>query len=194
VLLVVQWGDRFITKDQNDRAVAELSAVGEFHEGIYRSVDKQGRRFNKDPLNAIWEQVFGEPYVPRTPRYHHPIIMTPGAFGWSEAEGAVRRRRLGEFTEHRFAIEMVQWVDDGSLTVSSEDQDRRPTLLFTVTGTFAQQDAEFGPLTGVWGDAGESIAVTGAAGSQALVLRFPEPSSHITLPGAPEELSLARAV
>jgi len=37
VILIAQWGDHFITKADSDRAVAELSAAGEFTGGIYRS-------------------------------------------------------------------------------------------------------------------------------------------------------------
>ena len=109
LILIAQWGDRFITKEQSDAAVAELSRHGEFRDGIYRSVDEQGRPYNKDPLNAIWEQVFGAPYKPQKPRYRQPIVITPAAFGWSAGEGATRRRKLGVFTENGLAVEWVQW-------------------------------------------------------------------------------------
>ena len=181
LVLIAQWGDRFITKQQSDEAVAELSQRGEFRDGIYRSVDDGGHPFNKDPLNAIWEQVFGEKYVPQPARYRQPILITPSAFGWSDQDGPVRVRRLGTFTELGLAAETVQWVEDGSFEIDAGDHDRRPTFLFTTTGSFAHDGEQFGALTGVWADPGESVKIDATAGSEVLVVRFPEPSSRITL-------------
>jgi hypothetical protein len=181
LVLVAQWGDRFIAKADHDRALSELSARGEFRDGVYHGVDGEGRPFNKDPLNAIWEHVFGETYVPQTPRYRQPVVMTPEAFGSVETEGPVGRRPLGSFTEHGFAIESVRWEDDGILHVDGGENDRRPTLLFTTAGHFTCEDVEFGLHTAVWGDSGEGLKIEGAAGSELLLLRFPEPSSRLTV-------------
>jgi hypothetical protein len=181
LILVAQWGDRFVTKEQSDKAVAELSQRGEFRDGIYRSVDERGHPFNKDPLNAIWEHVFGEDYVPQPRRYRQPILIAPSAFGWSDVEGSVRVRRLGTFTEHGLAVESVQWIEDGSFEVGTDDRDRRPALLFTTAGSFAHQGEQFGALTGIWADPGESVKIDGTAGSELLLVRFPDPSSRITL-------------
>jgi hypothetical protein len=181
LILVAQWGDRFITKEQSDKAVAELSRRGEFRDGIYSSVDEQGRSYNKDPLNAIWEQVFGEPYKPQRPRYKQPVLITPSAFGWSDPEGPTRRRRLGIFTENGLTVESVQWDEAGSFQVPASDSDRRPTFLFTTAGSFAHNGQDFGPHTGVWADPGESVKIEGVAGCELLMVRFPEPSSRITL-------------
>ncbi len=85
VILIAQWGDHFITKADSDRAVAELSRAGKFTGGIYRSAGPDGRPFNKDPLNAIWEQVFGRPYTPQKPQYAQPVVISPDGFGWSRA-------------------------------------------------------------------------------------------------------------
>jgi len=180
-ILVAQWGDRFVTKAESDRAVAELSRHGEFRDGIYRGIADDGKPFNKDPLNAIWEQVFGQPYVPQAPRYRQPVLITPSAFGWSEPEGAVRRRRLGMFTESSLEIESVQWVEDGSFEVGAGPHDQRPTFAFTRSGAYAQDGVHFGALTGVWAGPGENGKIDGVAGSELLLVRFPEPSSQITL-------------
>jgi hypothetical protein len=181
LILIAQWGDRFITKEQNDEAIAELAKRGEFSDGIYRSVDDQGHPFNKDPLNAIWEQVFNEPYKPQRPRYRQPIVITPAAFGWSDDEGATRSRKLGTFTENGLAIESVQWRENGSFEVAASESDRRPTFAFTTAGSFSRDGEDFGPHTGVWADPGEGFSVNAEAGSEMLLVRFPEPSSRITL-------------
>jgi hypothetical protein len=181
VILIAQWGDRFIPKAQSDQAVAELKRTGEFKDGFYRSVNEQGRPYDKDPLNAIWEKVFGEPYVPHPPRYKQPVLMTPSAFGWSEPDGATRSRQLGVFSETALEIATVQWVQDGPLHVQLAEDDHRPTLLFTTLGNFERDSVSFGPLTGVWLEPSESVKIEGSTGSELLMVHFPQPSSRITL-------------
>ena len=180
-ILIAQWGDRFITKEQSDTAIAELSERGEFTDGIYRSVDERGHPYNKDPLNAIWEQVFSEPYKPQRPRYRQPIVMTPEAFGWSDGEGATRRRKLGLFTENDLAIESVQWREDGPFEIPASESDLRPVFAFTTGGSFTRGGQAFGAHTGLWADPGEGFSVDAEAGSELLLVRFPAPSSRITL-------------
>ena len=184
IILIAQWGDRLITKEDSDRAVAELSSVGQFTDGIYRSVDSSGKPFNKDPLNAIWEQVFKRPYVPQHPRYKQPVVMSPESFGWSAQDGPVRSRRLGTFSENLLAIEIVEWVEDGTFHNKVADHDERPTLMFTTAGSFSVDESPFGPRTGLWADPGESIKLNATAGSALLMVRFPAPSSRITLDGS----------
>jgi len=180
LILVAQWGDRFVTKQDSDRAIAELSAHGEFRDGVYRGVDENGRAFNKDPLNAIWEQVFAQRYVPQTARYRQPILITPAGFGWSDPEGVVQRRGLGVFTEG-LQVETVRWAEAGSFEVRPDADDLRPTFAFTTAGSFAAGGSRFGELTGVWADPGEKLAIDATAGGELLLIRFPEPSSRLTL-------------
>ena len=181
LILIAQWGDRFVTKEQSDEAIAELAKHGEFRDGIYHSVDERGRPYNKDPLNAIWEQVFGEPYKPQQPRYRQPVVITPAAFGWSAGEGVTRSRKLGVFTENGLAIESVQWRASGPFKVAASESDRRPVFAFTTAGSFSGDDQAFGSHTGVWAGSGEDFLVDGETGSELLLVRFPEPSSQITL-------------
>jgi len=188
VILIAQWGDHFITKADSDRAVAELSRAGEFTGGIYRSAGPDGRPFNKDPLNAIWEQVFGRPYVPQKPRYAQPVVISPDSFGWSPPDGPVRARRLGIFTENDAAIETLAWTRDGTWHAPPAAGDQRPALLFTTAGQFTSDGQDFGVLAGLWAGPGEPIHLHATAGSELLKVRFPAPTSHITL--TPDERSL----
>jgi hypothetical protein len=180
VILIAQWGDHFITKADSDRAVAELSRVGQFTDGIYRSAGPDGKPFNKDPLNAIWEQVFGRPYTPQKTRYTQPIVISPDGFGWSGPEGPVRTRRLGVFTENEMAIESVAWTEDGTYHARPDAGDQRPTLMFTTVGSFTCDGARFGALTGIWAGPGEHIQLDATSDSELLKVRFPAPSSRIT--------------
>jgi hypothetical protein len=184
LILIAQWGDRYITAAQSNAAVAELKETGEFKDGFYQSVDNEGRPYKIDPLNAIWEKVFGRAYVPQPPRYKQPVLMTPSAFGWNSPDGATRSRRLGVFSEISLEISTVQWVQDGPLHVQLADNDRRPTLLFTTGGTFTHDSLSFGSLTGVWIEPGESAKIEGSAKSELLMVHFPQPSSRITLGSA----------
>jgi hypothetical protein len=188
VILIAQWGDHFITKADSDRAVAELSRAGQFTDGIYRSAGPDGKPFNKDPLNAIWEQVFQRPYIPQKPRYTQPVVISPDSFGWSRPHGPVRTRRLGVFTENDAAIETLAWTHDGTYHAQPAAGDQRPTLLFTTAGSFTGNGDSFGALTGIWAGPGEPIQLYATAGSELLQVRFPAASSHITL--TPDERSL----
>jgi hypothetical protein len=179
IILIAQWGDHFITQTQSDQAVAELSEVGEFVDGVYKSVDAKGKPFNKDSLNAIWEHVFQRPYVAQRPRYPQPIIIAPEAFGWSDADGATRVRHLGVFTENDVEIRTIEWIEDGVFRISPND--RRPTLLFTTSGSFVCEGRQLGVHTGLWAEPGESFDLQGSQGSRALVVNFPAPDSQITL-------------
>lgn len=179
IILIAQWGDNFITKSANDRAVAELKAKGEFVDGIYRGIDNDGKSYNKDPLNAIWEQVHQRSYVPQQPRYRQPVVMSPGAFGWVD-DGPARRRRLGCFTENETEVEIVEWTADGALVVQ-HNVDARPTLLFTTKGAFRHEQGEFLAMTGVWAEPGEAVELEAEAGSEMLLVRFPAPDARITL-------------
>jgi hypothetical protein len=181
VILIAQWGDRFIPKADSDRAVAELSGKGEFKDGFYTSMDDEGRAVHKDPLNAIWEQVFHEPYVPQEPRYPQPILITPSAFDWSDLGDGVRVRNLGVFTENALSLQMVSWSRAGRFRSRLEAQDQRPLLLFTTAGSFSVDGVGFGPLVGIWAEPGECVAIDADAGSELMLVRFPAPSSRITL-------------
>jgi hypothetical protein len=181
VILIAQWGDRFIPKTDSDRAVAELTAKGEFKDGFYNSTDDEGQVVQKDPLNAIWEQVFHEPYVPREPRYPQPILVTPSAFDWSDLDDGVRIRNLGVFTENALSLEMVSWSRTGTFHSRLEADDRRPTLMFTTRGSFSVDGVRCGPLVGIWAEPGESVTADADGGSELMLVRFPEPTSRITL-------------
>jgi hypothetical protein len=146
---------------------------------VYKSVDAEGKRFNKDSLNAIWEHVFQRPYVAQRPRYPQPIVIDPEAFGWTDADGATRVRRLGVFTENDVEVRTIEWIEDGVFRTSPND--RRPTLLFTTSGSFVCEGRELGARTGLWAEPGESFDLQGTKGSQALVVNFPAPDSQITL-------------
>ena len=51
----------------------------------------------------------------------------------------------------------------------------------TTAGSFTCDGTAYGPLTGIWADPGESIKLDAIAGSELLKVRFPAPSSRITL-------------
>jgi hypothetical protein len=108
-------------------------------------------------------------------------VITPAAFGWSAGEGVTRSRKLGVFTENGLAIESIQWRASGSLEVAASESDRRPVFAFTTAGSFSGDGQTFGSHTGVWADSGEGFLLDGEAGSELLLVRFPEPSSQITL-------------
>jgi hypothetical protein len=85
------------------------------------------------------------------------------------------------FTENSLELESVQWVEDGSFEVGGDPSDRRPTFLFTRSGQYTVDGVHFGALAGAWAGPGENGKIDASAGSELLLVRFPEPSSEITL-------------
>jgi hypothetical protein len=172
-LLQVQWGEFWVTRAQNDRAIAELRERGEFHEGVYSYVDADGKKHNKDGLNAVWEHVFKRESSFPTPRYPDPILMNPDAFEWVQATETTSLKVLGRFTERDLVIFKVRWDADGALHLPED----RTYCVFSLLGEVGAEGAWYGPHTAVWSDAGESSDVDGKAGAEAMCFGFPPTAS-----------------
>src|SRR5260370_33962906 len=110
--------------------------------------------------------MFQKPYIPQKPRYTQPIVISPDGFGWSRQGGPVRSRRLGVFTENDMAIELVPWAEDGTFHSQLAEGDKRPTLMFTMAGSFSSDGLHFGALTGIWAEPRESIQLVSTRASE----------------------------
>jgi hypothetical protein len=88
---------------------------------------------------------------------------------------------LGVFTENELEVETIQWAESGSWDFQPAENDHRPTLLFTTVGSITHGSRRFGPLTAFWVESGQHLTIDGEKESELLIVRFPEPSSRITL-------------
>jgi hypothetical protein len=167
-VIVIQWGDTWVSREASDAAVAELKKVGEFKGGIYTRVD-EGVHRNTDSIQAIWEKVHGRRLVWPTPRYPQPILMDPEAFSWVELTSSLSVKNLGSFTEQDVNMSMLRWEQDAPVQFGPE----RTHLVFSLVGTIEIDGTGYPPQTAVWSDFGDSDKLIGKAGSEVIVFGLP---------------------
>jgi mannose-6-phosphate isomerase-like protein (cupin superfamily) len=107
-LLVMQFpgpnGSYRILDSEKKIAMEELKAAGGFFEdGVYKLHTPDGRKFNKDSYEAVWEHHMGRPIEYAAPRYSTPIVMRPKGFRWmpDPRRPGVEVKHLGTFNEYR---------------------------------------------------------------------------------------------
>jgi hypothetical protein len=110
-LLVMQFpgpnGAYRILDSEKRAAMDDLKAAGGFFEdGVYKLHTPDGRRFNKDSYEAVWEHHMGRPISYAAPRYSTPVVMRPKGFRWMPdwRRPGVEIRHLGTFNEYRTSV------------------------------------------------------------------------------------------
>ena len=53
-ILLIQWGEHWMTRAEHDETYASMQQVGEFREGYYVTVDVAGNEQRADGRNAVW--------------------------------------------------------------------------------------------------------------------------------------------
>jgi hypothetical protein len=115
LLLTLQFGEAsgsgFMSYEALDEGRKELAKRGSFAGGVYTWHDAEGRKYNSDSYEAIWEFVNGRPIAHPAPRYATPITVNPDAFRWtpSASEYGVHHKHLGTFSERGTAVEFIQY-------------------------------------------------------------------------------------
>jgi hypothetical protein len=168
-ILLIQWSEYWVNREQNRAAVDALRARGEFKNGIYSFVDADGRTKNKDGGAAVWEEVYGRELVIPSPKYPSPILMDPEAFEWARLDDVLSQKMMGRFTEHDLVISKVRWDVTGGLSLP----DDRTYCVFTLSGSVRDGDSVFGAHTAVWSEHDENDVLIGEAGTEAILLGFP---------------------
>jgi hypothetical protein len=168
-ILLIQWSDFWVTREQNNRAIEELRKLGEFKGGIYSYVDADGKRKQKDGLNAVWEHVYKRPSSFPTPKYPSPILMNPDAFEWVKRNDVLSEQVLGRFTERDLILSKVRWDVRGRYELPAD----RTYCVFTLSGTVRVDGVDYGPETAVWSDFGEDGSLEAEAGTEAFSIAFP---------------------
>jgi hypothetical protein len=168
-LIQVQWSDFWVTREQNNRTIEELRKLGEFKGGIYSYVDADGKRKQKDGLNAVWEHVYKRPSSFPTPKYPSPILMNPDAFAWVKRNDVLSEKVLGRFTERDLILSKVRWDVRGRYDLPAD----RTYCVFTLSGTVRVDGVDYDPETAVWSDFGEDGSLEAEAGTEAFSIAFP---------------------
>jgi hypothetical protein len=166
--VLLQWGREWVTRAQDEQAIAELSAQGRFEHGLYY-VEEDGVERSIDGKRAVWEHVYGREEVIHPARYRTPIIMSPDHFDWLKC-GDLSQKTLGRFTEDDVVIEMVRWDGAGAVYRLTAE---RTSLLFVLKGNVALGERACPAETAIWSDVGETHLVTAETGAEAIVFGFP---------------------
>lgn len=173
LVLVLQFGGAsgqgYLSRAEVKAGHAALAREGRFESGVYRRAGAADGRRNLDGYEAIWRQVTGRPVVWPAPRFKAPVVMRPENFSWKKAaaDGSVRRKPLGSFSERSAALELVA-VDAGASHAFAPSPDRR--LVFVVEGA----GADYRRHTALRLDSGESFAVRAEDPTELLTIVLPE--------------------
>jgi hypothetical protein len=168
-VLVLQWGQRWVSKAKNDAAIDSLAERGSFEGGMYRSTDPSGATIQRDSITAVWEEVYGTPLVYPQPRYSHPILMHPEAYGWTDPGTGVQEKLLGRFSEVDLLVGLVKWDREADLRLP----ETRTQMLFSLEGVVEAEDSEWHPCSALWSDVGEVSVLRGRPGAVGLMVGFP---------------------
>jgi hypothetical protein len=173
-ILLIQWGEHWMTRAQHDETYARMQQAGEFKDGYYVTVDAAGNEQRADGRNAVWETFNGRELVYPTPRYAQPVIMEPAGFEWRPADPGVSGKVMGHFTEDDVYVGNYRWDEAGGvLTLGAE----RTALLWVVDGKLTAEGASHDRSTVIFSELGETTELAGSAGAQAVVFGLPLPAS-----------------
>lgn len=166
-------GDGYMGAEATARGVDELTASGEFVRGVYKGTSPEGKPFNKDGYEAVWEQVNGRKIEYRKPRYTATIVMNPDAYAWRplDAEGAVSTKELGSFTERAIDAFLVKISASSKHTVVARPQIQ---LGFVVDGECEVNGTSLGATAGFELQPGESLDLAAGSESTVLVMTMPD--------------------
>ncbi len=170
VVIVLQCGGAsgsgYLSQAEVKQGMAELSAFGEFKDGVFRRNASVAGKRNTDGYQAIWEHVNGRAMTYPKPRYNRPFFMDPKNYDWLPVAGAtgVAEKRLGSFTERGTAADFYR-LDKGS-RFTGEGR----AIYFVVSGTGTAAGTAYRRLTTVFCEAGESCAF--AADDATVILRY----------------------
>jgi hypothetical protein len=175
-MLLIQWGEHWMTRAQHDATHAEMQTVGEFRDGYYITTDADGTEHRADGRNAVWETFTGLKLIYPTPRYPQPVIMEPDGFPWRPRPGTgVAHKVLGRFTEDDVYIANYRWDQTGGeLNLPPE----RMHLLWIIDGHLSANGDTHHPATVIISEYGESTLLTGTQNTHAVVfgLALPAPA------------------
>jgi len=177
-MLVLQCGGAsgggYLGRDGEMTYAQELSAYGEFRDGVFhRNPDQPGKR-NVDAFQAIWEYVNGRELVYPKPRYDKPILMHPENFDWlpSPHEEGVATKFLGAFTECETAVEFIR-INSGSSHTATGKRD----IYYVVDGSGMVAGEPLRRMTTVWLDAGSAAEFTAEDRVEMVHFRLPDLST-----------------
>jgi hypothetical protein len=169
-VLYLQFGEGFITEEQQQQAFAEMEEAGTLKDGVYTDVDPDtGKKRNRDAVQAMYEWVNGRKLEFPEPRYPDPIMINPAAFNWVSLNEGLLQKPLGTFTERQVAMSMLRWEDSGSHEFPSDSTQ----LVFSTTEGLRAEGSSRPSRTSIWSPYNESLELDGDPGAEALMISVP---------------------
>ena len=165
-------GQGFMSRQQLRRGIDELSARGQFADGIYTWFDGQGKKHNQDSFEAVWEHIHGRPVAYPKPQYAAPILLEPERFAWrplASSPGA-SERELGCFNSHGLRLAQLQLKAGASHTLDAAEQ---ALLLFCLEGAGTAEGQRYARWTTLEIGRGETARLAAASASEFFVFGLP---------------------
>jgi hypothetical protein len=127
-ILDVQFGGAsglgYLTPKQLAAGRESLLAEGKgtLENGLYVTVDANGKQHNQDAFEAVQQHIVGHRVDYAQPRYLDQVWMNPDSFEWvkDEHQPGVARKMLGEFTERDVRIGFFSLEEGAELTFGTE--------------------------------------------------------------------------
>lgn len=138
-------GNGFLSVAEREAANDALKKIGEFKNGIFSYVDKDGKRHTQDGSEACFEKAMGKKPTYAKPRYEDLVMMNPANFDWiSTGEAGVYAKHLGSFTERNTRIGFLKLDEGATWPGGLEDSIQ---ILYLATGQVRFEGREYGPLS-----------------------------------------------
>ncbi|MER7197312.1 hypothetical protein CG723_44410 [Streptomyces sp. CB01635] len=172
-ILLIQWGEHWVSRAQHDETYAQMQQKGEFRDGYYITVGADGTEHRADGRNAVWEAFNQRKLVYPTPRHPQPVMMEPEGFAWRSIGRGVSTKTLGRFTEDDVYVANYRWdVAGGVLDLTAE----RTQLLWIIDGGLSVDGVAYEPHTVIFSDFGETTSLVGTVDAHAVVFGLPLPA------------------
>ena len=150
-----------------------LQAAGvHFENGAAIRVDANGKRFNQDSYEAIWEHMRARKLEYPKPRYDSYIMMNPASYDWVKDDSArgVAKKMMGVFTEYELKIGFIRLDPGATMNVAPE---KAPQLFVLKEGAVKLRDETFPGISAFEIAAGETASFTAKDPSEFYYIKLP---------------------
>jgi hypothetical protein len=162
-----------VGNDSRGAAQRLIDAGGVFENGVYRGKTPDGRAFNKDGFEAVWEEANGHPVEYSAERYADPVIMKSASYRWVDdaSRPGLRIKHLGTFTEYQTQVALWQLAPG---TVLAPQTLSAPEVRFVLSGDTIYAGKELGTHSCYYIPDGEqTVALEARGGAELLVISLP---------------------
>jgi hypothetical protein len=176
LVLVLQFGgpsgSGYMSEDDLQRSVAQLSRQGEFRQGVFYRADGTDGRARQDAYEAAWENHNGRTMHYPEPLTPSPVLVAEADCSWHDDAPGVRVGRFGAF-KGGAAASLVQ------LDAGAARQIEGPAVLFVISGTGKIGGEAIMAQTSVEIEPGKAAAIQADTALTALMLELPRFEAQI---------------